>query len=58
MDLKEKLPDSYSHIDETLDSAKLILSEASDKINFALSRVSSICEYESGSFSFKSISIT
>tara|TARA_B000000475_G_scaffold115968_1_gene93930 strand:- start:427 stop:1020 length:594 start_codon:yes stop_codon:yes gene_type:complete len=28
MDLKEKLPDSYSHIDETLDSAKLILSEA------------------------------
>ena len=28
MDLKEKLPGSYSHIDETLDSAKLILSEA------------------------------
>ena len=28
MDLKEKLPDSYSHINETLDSAKLILSEA------------------------------
>ena len=28
MDLKEKLPDSYSHIGETLDSAKLILSEA------------------------------
>ena len=28
MDLKEKLPNSYSHIDETLDSAKLILSEA------------------------------
>ena len=28
MDLKEKLPDSYSHIDETLESAKLILSEA------------------------------
>ena len=28
MDLKEKLPDSYSHIDETLDIAKLILSEA------------------------------
>ena len=28
MDLKEKLPDSYSHIGETLESAKLILSEA------------------------------
>ena len=28
MDLKEKLPNSYSHINETLDSAKLILSEA------------------------------
>jgi hypothetical protein len=28
MGLKDKLPDSYSHIDETLDSAKLILSEA------------------------------
>ena len=28
MDLKEKLPDSYSHIRETLESAKLILSEA------------------------------
>jgi hypothetical protein len=28
MELKDKLPDSYSHIDETLDSAKLILSEA------------------------------
>ena len=28
MGLKDKLPYSYSHIDETLDSAKLILSEA------------------------------
>jgi hypothetical protein len=28
MELKDKLPDSYSDIDETLESAKLILSEA------------------------------
>ena len=28
MELKDKLPDSYSNIDETLESAKLILSEA------------------------------